>query len=148
MASLISCGGALLVPGVRSVSPRLLGFRFAGVGGLTNDGEAIDWRLTVSFAGRGRLVVEDAARACGRVVLTARFFRLRPFLGGGSFCSSKKGLLSSDVRGRNMPTANVVGGGDSGEEPGDGSVALESSTVDIVVVGDESFDPVVASLKL
>ena len=42
-----------------------------------------------------------------------------------------------------MPTANVVGGGDSGEDPGDGSVALESSTVDTVVVGDESLDPVV-----
>ena len=73
---------------------------------------------------------------------------MRPFLGGGCFCNSKNGLLSSDVLGRNMPTAKVVGGGDSGEEPGDGSVALESSTVDIVVVGDESLDPVVASLKL
>lgn len=40
-----------------------------------------------------------------------------------------------------MPTANVEGGGDSGEDPGEGSVALESSTVDIVVVGDDSFDP-------
>ena len=47
-----------------------------------------------------------------------------------------------------MPTANVVGGGDSGEEPGDGSVALESSTVEIVVVGEESMDPVAVSLKL
>jgi hypothetical protein len=47
-----------------------------------------------------------------------------------------------------MPTAKVVAGGDSGDEPGDGSVALESSTVEMVVVGDESFDPVVASLKL
>lgn len=126
----------------------MLGFRFAGVGGLTNDGEEIDWMLTVSLAGRGRLVVEDAARACGREVLTARFLRLRPFFGGGCFCSSKKGLLSSDVRGLSMPTAKVVGGGDSGDEPGDGSVALESSTVEMVVVGDESFDPVVASLKL
>jgi hypothetical protein len=49
-----------------------------------------------------------------------------------------------------MPTANVVGGGDSGEEPGEGSVALESSTVDIVVVGDESFEPrvLVESLRV
>lgn len=36
------------------------------------------------------------------------------------------------------------GGGDSGDEPGEGSVALESSTVEQVVVGDESVDPVVA----
>ena len=40
-----------------------------------------------------------------------------------------------------MPPANEAGGGDSGDEPGDGSVALESSTVDMVVVGEESFDP-------
>ena len=104
--------------------------------------------LTVSFGGKGRLVVDEDARACGRFVLTARFLRLRPFFGGACFCSSKNGLLSSGVRGLSMPTANVVGGGDSGDEPGDGSVALESSTVEMVVVGDESFDPVVASLKL
>ena len=148
IASLISCGGALLVPGVSSVRPRLLGFRFAGVGGLTKDGEEIDWMLTESFAAKGRLVVEAAPRACGRLVLTARFLRLRPFFGGGCFCSSKKGLLSSDIRGLSIPTAKVVGGGDSGDEPGDGSVALESSTVEMVVVGEESFDPVVASLRL
>ena len=148
IASLISCGGALLLPGVKRVRPRLLGFRFAGVGGLTKDGEAIDCISAALFAGRGKLVVEAAARVCGRVVLTARPFKFRPFFGGGCFCSSKNGLLSSDVRGRKKPTAKVVGGGDSGDEPGDGSVALESSTVEIVVVGEESVDPVVASLKL
>lgn len=42
IASLISCGGALLLPGVKSVKPKLLGFRFAGVGGLTNEGEEMD----------------------------------------------------------------------------------------------------------
>jgi len=48
-----------------------------------------------------------------------------------------------------MVPSNVAGGGDSGEDPGDGSVALESSTVDTVVVGDESFDPdVIESLML
>jgi hypothetical protein len=40
-----------------------------------------------------------------------------------------------------MPEPKLLGGGDSGDEPGDGSVALESSTVEQVVVGDESFDP-------
>ena len=42
-----------------------------------------------------------------------------------------------------MPVVKLRGGGDSGEEPGEGSVALESSTVEQVVVGDESVDPVV-----
>lgn len=138
-----SCGGALLLPGVKSVRPRLLGFRFTGVGGLTKDGETAE----VSSLGIGKLVV-DAARFGCREVFTARFFRFLPFFSGGCFCSSKNGLLSSDVRERNMPTANVVGGGDSGEESGDCSVALESSTVEIVVVGDDSIDPVVISLKL
>lgn len=86
----------------------------------------------------------DAALDVCRDVFTARFLRFRPFLGGGCFCSSKKGFgLSSAVRGRSIPTANVLGGGDSGEDPGEGSVALESSTVEMVVVGDDSFDPVV-----
>lgn len=39
-----------------------------------------------------------------------------------------------------MPYVNVAGGGDSGDDPGDGSVALESSMVEIVVVGEDSFD--------
>jgi len=43
-----------------------------------------------------------------------------------------------------MLVEKVVGGGDSGDDPGEGSVALESSTVDAVVVGDDSLDPEVA----
>lgn len=74
-------------------------------------------------------------------MLTARFFKLRSFFGGSCFCNSKNGRPSSAVRGRSMPAANVAGGGDSGEEPGEGSVALESSTVEMVVVGEESVDP-------
>ena len=137
------------MPGVKSVKPKLLGFRLGGDGGLTNPGDASEGTSSTSSdivegCGIGRLVVE-AALPGWRAVLTARFFRLRPFFGGGCFCSSKNGeLRSSDVRGRSMPTAKVVGGGDSGDEPGDGSVALESSTVEAVVVGEESFDPEVA----
>ena len=140
-----SCGGALLVPGVRSVRPRLLGFRLGGVGGFTNEGEIIGEESMLLGAGNGKLVVEAARPGC-RLVLTARFFKLRPFLGGGCFCNSKNGRLSSDVRG--LPPAKLAGGGDSGDEPGDGSVALESSTVEIVVVGEDSLEPVVVSLKL
>ena len=85
----------------------------------------------------------DAARPVCLEVLTARFLRLRPFRTGGCFCSSKKAplLSSEEVRGRNMLVSNVDGGGDSGDESGDASVALESSTVDTVVVGEESLEP-------
>lgn len=130
----------MLAAGVSIVKPKLLGLRLGGGGGLTNDGENI---AASGSSRRGRLVV-DAALAEFLAVTTARFFKLRPFLGGGCFCSSKNGALrSSAVRGRIIPMANVVGGGDSGDDPGDGSVALESSTVEMVVVGDESFEPVV-----
>lgn len=47
-----------------------------------------------------------------------------------------------------MPVLNEFGGGDSGEEPGEGSVALESSTVEQVVVGEESFEVALESLML
>jgi hypothetical protein len=140
----------LVPPGVRRVRPRLLGFLFGGVGGFTKVGEPTiaKFSFTADGNGNGRLVVEEALPGV-RVVFTARFFKLRPFLGGSCFCSSKKGLLSSEVRGRSMPTANPAGGGDSGDEPGDGSVALESSTSEIVVVGEESLDVVAdESLKL
>lgn len=151
IASRISCGTALLVAGVSRVRPRLLGLRFGGEGGFTKAGDAIDGMVSawIGWSGRGRLVV-DAARPVCREVSTAKFFRFRPFRAGGCFCSSKNApLASSDVRGRNMVPSNVAGGGDSGEDPGDGSVALESSTVDTVVVGDESFDPdVIESLML
>ncbi len=133
------------MPGVNNVNPRLLGFRFCGVGGFTNVGDA---KGTTPFrAGSGKLEVDEVAFPMVREVTTAKFLRFRPFFGGGCFCSSKKGRLSSEVRGRNIPAVKFVGGGDSGEEPGDGSVALESSTVEMVVVGEDSDEPVVMSLK-
>lgn len=147
-AAVTSWGGALLLPGVSSVRP--LGFLFGGEGGLTKAGDANERSSYVdicfSFEGRkGRLVV-DAARGF-RSVLTASPLRFRPFLlGGGCFASSKKGdvdVLSAEVRGRSM-LENDDGGGDSGDDPGDGSVALESSTVEAVVVGEESVEPDVA----
>lgn len=131
------------------VKPKLLGFRRGGGGGLTKDGERTG-AVASGWIWSGRLVV-DAARGPCLEVLTARFLRFRPFLGGGCFCSSKYGaVLSSAVRGLSMPTAKVVGGGDSGDDPGDGSVAEESSTVETVLIGEDSFEPVVfvESLKL
>jgi hypothetical protein len=47
-----------------------------------------------------------------------------------------------------MPVLNEFGGGDSGDEPGEGSVALESSMVEQVVVGEESFEVALESLML
>jgi hypothetical protein len=111
---------------------------------MTKDGDTIE---TCSSTGSGRLGVDDVARPELRDVFTARFLRFLPFLGSCCFCSSKNGRLSSEVRGRNMPTVNVAGGGDSGDEPGEGSVALESSTVEMVVVGEDSEDPFVVSLS-
>lgn len=140
IASRTCCGGALVFAGVVMERPRLLGFRFGGDGGLTKDGEAAPCSSGVEAM--GKLVVDDALPGC-RDVFTAKFLRFRPFFRGAGFCSSKKGaeLGSSVVRGRSIPAVKVFGGGDSGEEPGDGSVALESSTVEIVVVGEESLEP-------
>lgn len=91
MVSLTSCGTCFAGAGVSIVKPRLLGFLRGGVGGLTKDGDSI-----VAFGSdrtlSGKLVVEDARPGC-LVVQTARFLRLRPFLGGGCFCSSKKAPL-------------------------------------------------------
>jgi len=137
IASRISWSAGLAEPGVNRVSPRLLGFRLEGVLGLKKPGES---SARGSVEGKGRLAV-DRGLAGARDVLTARFFRLRPFRGGGCFANSKYGRPSSAVRGRFIPVSNEAGGGDSGDEPGDGSVALESSTVEIVVVGEASLDP-------
>jgi hypothetical protein len=64
-------------------------------------------------------------------VFTAKFLRFRPFFGMGCFCISKNvPRVSSAVRGRIMAALNEVGGGDSGDDPGEGSVALESSTTE------------------
>ena len=46
-----------------------------------------------------------------------------------------------------MPVTKVDGGGDSGDDPGEGSVALESSTVEAVVVGDESLESKVTGVS-
>lgn len=141
MVNLTSCGRGLIPPGVWIVRPRLLGFRRGGDGGLTKAGDNAG-ELGSSRVCSGKDVVEAALAVC-LDVFTARFFKLRPFFGSGCFCNSKKGAPLSAVRGRSIPAVNVVGGGDSGEEPGEGSVALESSTVEIVVVGDDSLDPTV-----
>jgi hypothetical protein len=147
MASLICCREGFIEAGVRIVRPRLLGFRLGGDGGLTKDGDMIAGSDSM-FCESGKLVVDDA-RPGVREVFTARFLRLRPFFGGAAFWSSKKGAVCScEVRGRNMPVLNEFGGGDSGEEPGEGSVALESSMVEQVVVGEESFEVALESLML
>lgn len=68
---------------MRIVSPRLLGFRLGGVGGFTKEGDMTlgsDSTLRAS----GRLGVDAFRPGAPGVleVLTARFFKLRPFFGG------------------------------------------------------------------
>ena len=83
MASLICCGRGFVDAGVRMVKPRLLGFRLGGEGGLTNEGD-MTLGTGSTLCASGKLVVDDA-RPGVREVFTARFFRLRPFLGGAAF---------------------------------------------------------------
>lgn len=83
MASFICCGRGFVDAGVRIVKPKLLGLRLGGEGGLTNEGDMMLGPGSTLCAS-GRLVVEEA-RPGVREVFTARFFRLRPFLGGAAF---------------------------------------------------------------
>lgn len=86
------------------------------------------------------------------VVLMPRFFRFRAFFAGVvGRCSSKKLLVDdtpSAVSGlRALKSAakewfEILGRGDSGEGPGEGSVTEDESMVDIVVVGELSEDAV------
>jgi len=144
-------GGRLLfIPGVMIVSDRLLG-RLRGEFG----GGFVKADLIAAVAGslsagliRGTAVLTERAVFELPVVFTARFFRLRGFLPGvEGLCRSKNGadcefvLISSNVRGRGGSTTMDISCGfaigDSGEEPGDISVTLESSFVEAVVVGEE-----------
>ena len=83
-------------------------------------------------------------------MFTARFLRLRGFFGGvaGLCWSAKKGcggesLLLSPLGDAVDESAMCNDGetfpdGDSGDGPGEGSVTEEESTVETVVVGEES----------
>lgn len=86
------------------------------------------------------------------MVLMPRFFRFRAFFAGVvGRCNSKKLLVPivpsavSGLRARKSAAKEwfvILGMGDSGEGPGEGSVTEDESMVDIVVVGELSEEAV------
>jgi hypothetical protein len=151
MTSLV--GLLSLMPGVAIVKLKFDGRLRGGVGGLMKSGEGgaeLFFSMLACTAG--------AAGAWARrfvsevVVLIPRFFRFRAFFAGVvGRASSKKlcpGDTPSEVSGlRALKSAAkewfvILGMGDSGEGPGEGSVTEDESMVDIVVVGELSEDAV------
>jgi hypothetical protein len=133
------------------VSPKLLGRRFGGVGGLTNKGEVGVEVVVSCLATMGKDAVEAARPVFSKLeVLTARFFRFRGFFAGvvGRCSSKKEGWTGSKAAGstrRDRKSATKEDGsisacGDSGDVAGDGSVMEDESMVEMVVVGEESED--------
>lgn len=135
-------------------SPRLLGRFLGGLGGTINDG--------VAGAENARpvpvvdMLDSDNLGSCGAwrleaEVFTERFLVLRIFLFGESarlrFETLAKGSDSCSPPSIDVPLVftdlNEERGdndiGDSGEELGDGSV-IDESSVEIVVVGEDSVD--------
>ena len=152
----------MTVSGVVIQSPRLLGFLFGAMTGITNDGEA--GAENAWFGKEDFSLVERRGKQETRVglfapeVLTERFLVLRGFLFGESerLKPSRLGDGVDGRLGRYIVSSSVTGVftlegckeaagsselGDSGDELGDGSVK-EDSTVEMVVVGEESVDSV------
>jgi hypothetical protein len=148
MASLVM----LVLAGVLMVRPMLASFRLGGVGGLTKDGdEGAEVRSVTTGGGANGADIMARPRLYALVVLTARFFRLRGFFAEGlGRCMSKKGAVVGSVIVRSgglkreasmtYVRGDALLAGDSGDGPGDGSVMDEPSSVETVVVGDESED--------
>ena len=144
-----------LLPGVDMVRLRFDGRLLGGVGGLINDGEAgaevffsffFSTTSVEAFCAVRRLPREDE-------VLMPRFFRFRGFFAGVvGLASSKKVFVlvescdgPSALRDRKSATNEddvAFGTGDSGDGPGEGSVTVEESMVEIVVVGELSEEAV------
>lgn len=152
MTSLV--GLLSLIPGVAIVKLKLDGRLRGGVGGLMKRGDG-GAELFFSLLARGAAAAGAWARRLVRevVVLIPRFFRFRAFLAGVvGRCSSKKLVVDDDtpsaVSGlRALKSAAkewfvILGMGDSGEGPGEGSVTEDESMVDIVVVGELSEEAV------
>jgi hypothetical protein len=131
-------GGRLLAAPVFKLSR--LGFRLPfSVGGFINDGEEGSevWKLSIlEFKFRARLLGFFGLRGDGEVI-------------GRSSFRGKQALLLSIFKlwkgsKRNVDPENEDSGtkviGDSGEELGEGSDKEEESTVEIVVVGEESVE--------
>ena len=144
-------------------SPRLLGFRFGAITGITKEGEA---GAENAWPGNVLVFSVDARRGSeddeeGRfapMVFTERFFVFRGFLfgeserlkpglfGDGLDAKFERCMLSSSATGvAILEEVRYETGrkelGESGDELGEDSVRVES-TVDMVVVGEDSVDSV------
>lgn len=141
--------------GVRTVKPRWLGRLRGGRGGFMVEG---DGGADCSSLAAEAVLIRNAGGGSGRVgaaMFNDRFLVLRGLLAGetGPF-GPNKGLRgggdnvgASTARCRGIGTVlartgpkGMAGGGDSGEEPGDESVTDGESTVETVVVGEESVE--------
>lgn len=144
-------------PGVEIMSPSLLDFRFGGLGGTINEGDA---GAEIGCEDSTTEAVEMASLgscAPGLVdvdMFRERFFMFRTFLPGDSG-RVRPGRVRSELGGGSIPpfwgdwpvdlkdrkdVGGVIETADSGDELGEGSVTDEESSVEIVVVGDESVD--------
>jgi hypothetical protein len=151
MTSLV--GLLSLMPGVAIVRLRFEGRLRGGVGGLMKRGDG-GAELFLSVLARGAWAAGGCARRLVSevAVLMPRFFRLRAFFAGVvGRCSSKKldvVVTPSAVSGRRARKSAakewfvILGMGDSGEGPGEGSVTEDESIVEIVVVGELSDEAV------
>lgn len=142
-----------LLPGVEMVRLRFEGRLLGGVGGLMKDGDAgaegffsfLSTTSVEAFWAVRRFPSEEE-------VLMPRFFKFRGFLAGVvGLASSKKVFVLgscdglSVLRDRKSATKEVeavFATGDSGDCPGDGSVTVEESMVEMVVVGELSEEAV------
>lgn len=147
MTSLV--GLLSLIPGVAIVRLRFDGRLRGGVGGLMKRGDGGAELLFSASAGAGAAAGPWARRFVREVVvLMPRFFRLRAFLAGvvgransKKLCADKTPSEVSGLRALKSEAKEwfeILGKGDSGEGPGEGSVTDEESMVDMVVVGELS----------
>jgi hypothetical protein len=140
----------LPVPGGRIVNP--LGFLFGGFGGTMKDGEegavigkeqSPNAAVLIFRAGGGGVFL------VGATMFNERFFVLRAFLPGESGRLYPGGGLVGEHIDRSSvdeiphlleekDESGSIEIGDSGDEPGDVSAMEDESTVEIVVVGEES----------
>ena len=151
MTSLV--GLLSLIPGVAIVRLRFDGRLRGGVGGLMKRGDGGAELFFSASAGAGAAAGPWARRFVREVVvLMPRFFRLRAFLAGvvgransKKLCADKTPSEVSGLRALKSEAKEwfeILGKGDSGEGPGEGSVTDEESMVDMVVVGELSVEVV------
>lgn len=144
-------------PGVERVSPSLLGFRFGGLGGTMNEGDAgakIGCEDSIIEAVEMASLGSCAPGLLDVDMFKERFFMFRTFLPGDSG-RVRPGKVRSELGGDSIPPFSGdwpveredrkdesvgIETADSGDELGEGSVTDEESSVEIVVVGEESVE--------